>query len=129
MWVEIGSSNLNWGDEKAGDFLAKTIMDFFSINISFPKRPVILGIGGLHHTPNFSKLILDQKVYVGHVCPKYLLSSVTIESLEHAIQNTFPKVSHIVYDWKSLTEKERLIPLIESLSSKYNLVIAKSKDL
>jgi D-tyrosyl-tRNA(Tyr) deacylase len=89
-------------------------------------KPVILGIGGLHHAPSFSKR--TGKFYVGHVCPKYMLKTVTKESLLNAVKNTVPKVTHIVYDWKGMADKERIVPMVEEVAAVFDLILCRVKN-
>lgn len=127
LWVEIGSNEESWNREDAGETLTSVLLDVLP-HFSFinPDKPVILGIGGLHHAPSFSKR--TDTFYVGHVCPKYMLSSVSKDALRSALFNTIPKVTHIVYDWKGMAEKERIVPIVDELAEEFGLEVKRTKE-
>jgi len=84
MFIEIGSSEKQWPDKQAGEIIAKTIMSII------PKKPkhykTAFGIGGLHHCPNFTKVMEKSDLAFGHVCPKYMLEYLDKEMILQAIE-------------------------------------------
>ena len=129
-WIEIGSDKESWKREDAGIILAEVLVDILpDFTFEFQEeKPVALGIGGLHHCPEFTKRIERFEAYISHVCPKYI-EGLTEEALENAINNSIPEIDMIIYDWKSMMkDKEQVIPIVERLAEKYGLEIKKSKD-
>lgn len=115
MFIEIGSSEKQWGNIAAADTIAATIIH---ITISEPFRSkTAFGIGGLHTTPNFKKIMMKTDISVGHVCPKYMLENLDEEMIKKAIKNNHPNIADIIIlDWKGLgTEKERIIKILKEL--------------
>ena len=143
-FVEIGSDESGWEDEKAGEIIAnvisKTIKEFISnskekvkggqiinlgkSNISeqssarLPKASeAVIGIGGPHYCPNFNKIQLNSKYAVGHIIPQYVFP-VTSEMLQEAVKKTVEPVKSVIIDWKGCgvsSEREQLISLIKSI--------------
>ncbi|MFQ5474696.1 MAG: D-aminoacyl-tRNA deacylase [Candidatus Nanoarchaeia archaeon] len=118
MFIEIGSSEVQWTDPKAGDIIAQTILELLDeINI-IPKHKIAFGIGGPHHCPQFTRAIHRTDLAFGHICPKYMLTSLTKKMIEQAIQK--PKADIVVLDWKGLSsEKRRIKDILDSLKIPY----------
>ncbi len=123
MFIEIGSSEEHWNDKTAANIIAKTILDLIS---SEPKQyQTAVGIGGLHHTPSFKKIILNSEIAIGHVCPKYKLDDLNLELLGQAINRTIPKADLIILDWKGLGPyKEK----IKHITDQTDLEIKRTKE-
>ncbi|MEM0360243.1 MAG: D-aminoacyl-tRNA deacylase [Candidatus Diapherotrites archaeon] len=112
-FIEVGSSEKQWRDEKAALAIAETIMErsFF-----LPCKPVI-GVGGLHYNPHFTEIALSTEFAFSHMCPKYALPFFNMEMLEKAIFSSIEKPEAIVVEYKGLgEEKHRILSLLESQS-------------
>jgi D-aminoacyl-tRNA deacylase len=122
MFIEIGSDVKQWKDKKAGKHIAEVIL---KITKKIPKYKTVIAFGGLHHSPNFKKILLNTEFSVSHVCPKYNLENLDAKMIKQAIEKTQEKVDFIVLDWKGLgQEKQGIIELLKELNIKYK----KSKD-
>lgn len=129
-WIEIGSDESSWIREDAGNIIAKTLLTVLP-NFTFDldeNIPVAIGIGGLHHCPEFSKRIERNETYISHVCPKYACTTLTEEVLVQALEKSVPKANLILLDWKGLANKERIIPIIEKVAKERNIEVKKTKD-
>ncbi|MBW3022712.1 D-tyrosyl-tRNA(Tyr) deacylase [Candidatus Woesearchaeota archaeon] len=114
MFIEIGSSEEQWTNKQAAQIIAKTIIALISTSPIIYRTAV--GIGGLHTTPNFKKIVLRSDIAVGHVCPKYHLQDLTEEMVKKAVEKTEPAAELIILDWKGLGEhKERIVKILEDL--------------
>ena len=124
MFIEIGSSMKQWENKDAADTIAATIVHITMTEP--PKFKAAFGIGGLHTTPNFKKVMLKTDFAVGHVCPKYMLEKLDGDMIVQAMTRNHPSVSEIaVIDWKGLgTEKERIINILKEL----DIPFAKTSD-
>lgn len=113
MFIEIGSTEKQWRDINAAEVIAKTIIAGLRDKTEYKAA---VGVGGLHTTPNFKKIILESDVAVGHVCPKYMIDSFDAPMLKQAIEKTVPKASLIIIDWKGLGagNKDRVKEVCES---------------
>ncbi|MEM4336533.1 MAG: D-aminoacyl-tRNA deacylase [Candidatus Woesearchaeota archaeon] len=114
MFIEIGSSEKEWGKKEAATIIAKTIIDIFSKEPSFYKTA--FGVGGLHTTPNFKKIMLKTDIAVGHICPKYQLQNLTEELIKEAIKKTEPIAEFVILDWKGLGDyKTKIVGMLNNL--------------
>ncbi|MBR9690787.1 hypothetical protein GOV08_03830 [Candidatus Woesearchaeota archaeon] len=114
MFIEIGSSENEWIREDAGKVIADVIKEIISTEVKGYKSAV--GIGGLHHTPNFKKIILKSDIAISHVCPKYSLKSLDVVKLRKAMERTVPKSELVIVDWKGLGEhKQKVVDILEEL--------------
>jgi len=113
MFIEIGSSESAYNDEKAGKVIAATVMKI--LESSEYNVTTAVAIGGMHHTPNFKDIQLSTNIAIGHVCPKYRLGELNAEQLQQAIDKTWPKKAELVIvDWKGLGEnKEKVKRLLD----------------
>jgi len=116
VFIEIGSSEADWGNELAGRIIAETVIEetFKEGGFSPEKKDtVVIGIGGGHYAPDFTKLILRQAYAFGHICPQYALEHLNEDLLKQMIEKS--GASEIVLDWKGLkTNKEKVVKLCEA---------------
>ena len=118
IFIEIGSCEKEWGIEKAGQINASVIKHIISCE---PKKVrTAVGIGGLHHTPNFRKIQLGSEIAIGHVCPKYMLEELDVSMLKQALEKTVPKSDLVIADWKGLgSHKEKVKDMVEELGVEF----------
>ncbi|MBN1385644.1 hypothetical protein JW968_01560 [Candidatus Woesearchaeota archaeon] len=118
MFIEIGSSEEDWGDEQCGKAIAETII--YIISNPVPECKAAFGIGGLHHTPVFTELMHRSDFCFGHVCPKYNLENLDEGMVRQVIDKTSEKVDMIFLDWKGLKDqKDRIIQMLDSMGLEY----------
>ncbi len=118
MFIEIGSDENRWKDERAGKAVAEAITGAMrSLGSSCDETTkTAVGLGGLHYASNFRKAMLSSDYSVSHVCPKHELEALDEELLIQAMQNSVPKADSVMLDWKGLgKEKERIALLLRSL--------------
>ena len=116
-FIEIGSNEDGWGDEKAGKIIAGVLKRVLNENFFDENAEPVLGIGGPHYCPNFNKIQLNTNYAVGHVIPQYVFP-VTKEMIKEAVEKTEEKISKVIIDWKGCgvsKERDELIKLIEDL--------------
>ena len=108
LFIEIGSGEKQWGDEKAALAVAETVMEGIDGRRDFVN---CIGIGGQHYPSEFSKLVLRTDFAFGHICPKHNLEMLDAEMLAQAIKGS--SAEKIVLDWKGLgKEKARILDLL-----------------
>lgn len=111
IFIELGSNETGWKNEKAALAIAETIIEQSNANDKFIPS---LGIGGNHYCSYFNKLQLDSSNAFGHVIAKYGLGSLNAELLLQAISAHTEKIQEIVLDEKGLGEfKEKIIKLVK----------------
>lgn len=118
MFIELGSSEHEWRDVEAARIITKTIVDALSKEIQ-PKKTYI-AFGGTHYPHDFTKIILESDLAVGHICPKYELKNLDREMISQAFSKNAEKCFGAILDWKGLgDEKARLLGLLSDLGINY----------
>jgi len=123
VFIEIGSSEKEWGIKRAGEINAAVIKHLVSLDLK--KGRTAVGIGGPHHTPNFRKIQLNTNIAIGHVCPMYNLENLDATMLRQALDKTFPPADLVIIDWKGLkSHKEKVKAVCEEVGVEWK----KTKD-
>ncbi len=121
-FIEVGSVEKQWRDEKAGLAIAETIMEC----TRFPECKTAIGLGGLHYNPHFTEIALSTEYGFSHMCPKYALQNFDEEMLEKALSSSLEKASGIIYEKKGMgSEKQRIFSFLEN----QDLPVFKAKGL
>jgi D-aminoacyl-tRNA deacylase len=118
IFIEIGSTETEWQDRKAGFIIAKTIRDMIQEFKENPYNEIAIGIGGPHYCPNFNKIQLNSNIALSHVIPQYALP-LTEEMVKQALDKTQEEVDFAVLDWKGLGNSEQRQQTIEILDKLY----------
>lgn len=118
LFIEIGSTENEWRDRKAGFVLAKAIKDSINTFKENPYREIAIGIGGPHYCPNFNKIQLKSNIAISHIIPSYQLP-LTEEMILKAIKTTQEDVDFVLLDWKGLGNKEIRNEIKEIISKLY----------
>ncbi|NWG09777.1 MAG: hypothetical protein HXX80_05685 [Nitrososphaerales archaeon] len=117
IFIEIGSTEKEWRDVKAGEIVVKALMD--TINAMSRWSKVGIGFGGTHYSEKFTKFLIESEFALGAIAPKYALQFVDDEMLGQMVEKCSQKVDHAVLDWKGLgKEKQRIIELVEGANLK-----------
>ncbi|MBP1911993.1 D-aminoacyl-tRNA deacylase [Thermococcus stetteri] len=98
FFIEIGSSEEEWVNDRAGEIIADTIM-YVLKNYQNSKFKAAVGIGGGHYAPKQTKRALETDLAFGHIAPKYA-HPLSRELLIKAIERTAERVEAIYVDWK-----------------------------
>lgn len=100
LFIEIGSSEEEWVNDRAGEILAETIVYVLeNVEKADEKFKPALGIGGGHYAPKQTKRALNTDLAFGHILPKYA-QPVSRELLLKAIERTYDGIEAIYVDWK-----------------------------
>jgi D-aminoacyl-tRNA deacylase len=117
VFIEIGSTETEWADRRAGFVIAKTISDAIESFKENPYNEIAIGIGGPHYCPNFNKIQLNSNYAVSHIISQYALP-LTEEMVKQAVENTDEEVDFVLLDWKGLSgeeERKRIIEILDKL--------------
>ena len=115
-FIEIGSSEEQWGDTEAGKIIAKTILSLQDFNERNYSWIPVIGIGGPHYSPNFNKIQLNSNYAISHIIPEYSLP-LTGSMLKEAEEKTTEQIKEILLDWKGCgksRQRQELINIIEN---------------
>jgi D-aminoacyl-tRNA deacylase len=114
IFIEIGSSQLQWKDKEAANVIAKTIKSIIKKHI--PKYKTAIGLGGGHYLPSFNKVLERTNISLSFICPKHNLQSLTEDLLHQAISQTKESIDFILLDWKGLgQEKDKTNKLLKNI--------------
>jgi D-aminoacyl-tRNA deacylase len=118
IFIEIGATETEWKDRKAGFVIAKTISEMIQEFKENKYNEVAIGIGGPHYCPNFNKIQLKSNVAISHVIPQYSLP-LTEEMVNQALKKTDEEVDFALLDWKGLGNAEQRQQVLEILDKLY----------
>ncbi len=82
---------------------------------------VVVGFGGGHYCPQFTKKLFEGGFAFGHICPKYAADSLTEDVILQAINKTTPRPEKVLIEWKGLKKEPRdnIISLLEKSNIKW----------
>lgn len=111
MFIEIGSTEIEWTDENACSIICEAILEVAACDtIRCDKAAICLG--GTHYPTKFSKLLIDSEYGIAAVAAKHDLNLIDKEMLDQMILKSVEKVGTLILDWKGLgREKERIMAL------------------
>ena len=118
IFIEIGSTEVEWADRRAAFVIAKTISETIEQFKENPYNEVAIGIGGPHYCPNFNKIQLNSNIAISHVIPQYALP-LTEEMVKEAIEKTEEEVDLVLLDWKGIGKAEERQRILDILSKLY----------
>jgi D-aminoacyl-tRNA deacylase len=84
---------------------------------------VVMGVGGPHYAPNFTKLM--NKYTIAHIIPEYSMHDLTYETFVQGVEKSTVKTEKVVLDWKGLDASER--EMIVRYCGKYGIDYVKYK--
>ncbi len=117
-FIELGSSQKEWDNKEEAEIIAKTLIED---TMKENNDKIVIGIGGRHYAPDFTKLALRKNYSFGHICPQYALESLDSDLLAQMISKT--GAEEIVIDWKGLkTWKQKVLDLCEQSGLKFERV-------
>jgi len=117
VFVEIGSTESEWKDVKAGEIVAKALMN--TINAMPRYNKVGIGFGGTHYSDKFTKFLIEPEFALGAIAPKYALQFIDEKILSQMVEKCSQKVDYAILDWKGLgKEKARIVELVERANLK-----------
>ncbi len=123
LFIEVGSSENEWSNELAAKIVAETVIETTMREQTLEKNEdkIVIGLGGGHYSPEFTKLSLRKNYCFGHICAKYALADLNEKLLSQMI--TKSKAQEIALDWKGLKEhKEKVLKLCSATGLKVERV-------
>lgn len=114
-FVELGSSEEYWKDEKAADFLVNCILKGLERK---DKAEHAIGIGGNHYAATFSPL--EKEYAFGHICPKYTQENLDEKMLKQMFEKSH--ASRAFIDGKGTKAKATIKEMIEKLGFEHEII-------
>jgi D-tyrosyl-tRNA(Tyr) deacylase len=121
LFIEIGSTDTEWTNSKAGFVVAKTIHEAISSFKENPYNEIAIAIGGPHYCPSFNKIQLKSNVAISHVIPQHAFP-LTEEMVSEAVTKTEEEIDFVLLDWKGLgnsEQRQRIIKILDKLYLNY----------
>jgi len=118
VFIEIGSTETEWTDRRAGFVIAKTIRETIEEFKENKYREIAVGIGGPHYCPGFNKLQLKSNIAISHIIPQYVFP-ITEKAILEAIKKTIEPLDFVVLDWKGLGKSEQRQNIVDMLEENY----------
>jgi D-aminoacyl-tRNA deacylase len=118
VFIEIGSTETEWTNRRAGFIIAKTIQETIDEFKENKYREIAVGIGGPHYCPSFNSIQLNSNVAIAHVISEYNMP-ISKSMILEAIKKTQEDVDFVVVDWKGLGRSEQKKQVIDILEENY----------
>jgi len=113
FFIEIGSDERNWGNEKAADILSNVLL-----NMEPNGYDAAVGVGGGHYAPRFTEVALGFKINFGHMLPNYQIEGAGDEDIVRMVRDacTASDTGLVYIHRKSMKgeEEKRISELIAS---------------
>jgi D-aminoacyl-tRNA deacylase len=113
LFVELGSSEKQWGDGNAAGVICDTLLGLLDNGIERCGK-VGVALGGTHYPSKFNKLLLESEFGLAAVASKHNLEAIDEQMLNQMIAKSVERVTHIVVDSKGLgSQKDRILKMAE----------------
>ena len=122
-FVEVGSEEWNWLDERACGLAVKSAVRAFSKDWRFTSA---LAFGGPHINPKFTRVETFTGYAIGHAVRKFDADAADEEVIQLAVERSLERPQVAIFDWKGLkgAQKARLVSIVEGLGLK----VLKARD-
>jgi D-aminoacyl-tRNA deacylase len=107
MFVELGSSELQWRDVSAAEVVGHAAIEAITKRENSETRTAVLGIGGTHYNQKFTQMALKGEAIFGHMIPKYALKKIDTSILRQCIERTQETVVSAILDWKGIRSEDK----------------------
>jgi len=124
LFIEIGSTEEEWKDKKAGKIIAQTIIN--SLETKPKNSKIAFGIGGPHYCPNFNDIQLNSNYALSFIVPKYGLP-LTESLVKQLKEKTIEQANIAIVDWKGFNNAEEKNKTIELLKEQ-GIEIVRTKE-
>ncbi|MEK6978949.1 MAG: D-aminoacyl-tRNA deacylase [Candidatus Micrarchaeota archaeon] len=121
IFVEIGSSEAEWGNKLAAQVLATAINGIIKIknDEDSQKFRTFFGVGGGHYAKEFCRFVESEQGKewaVGHIIPKYAIDNASESVLIQAIEKNMGRVEKaiILKDSLNAKQKEKILDFCKS---------------
>ncbi|MBN2121716.1 D-aminoacyl-tRNA deacylase [Candidatus Micrarchaeota archaeon] len=114
MFVEIGSSEKEWGNETAAKIVAEAVMRTLEWE---GECDSYFCVGGGHYCPKFSKMGLEGERAAGHVLPKYGVETLGMDTFSQAMEKSVEETCGVLIEKKGINAAQREI--VEKFAKEY----------
>ncbi|MFN3621594.1 MAG: D-aminoacyl-tRNA deacylase [Nitrososphaerales archaeon] len=111
MFVEVGSTPLQWADTHAAAVVADSLWSALN-NTNYASK-IGLGFGGTHYSSKFTQLLVKSEYALGAVASKHTLKELTVDTVRLMVSRCVEGVKYAILDWKGLsTEKQKILSIV-----------------
>jgi D-aminoacyl-tRNA deacylase len=122
LFVEVGSTEVEWQDEKAVEVVAGAALAAAENKEKFTRA---IGIGGNHYAPVHTKAVLKSDVAIGHIIPTYAISEIELDEFKKAIEKTGAEFGFL--DWKGMRKEHK--DKVRGFADEVGLSLKRGKDI
>lgn len=128
VWVEIGSSEKEYGNDAAGELMASCAMEICQKWKIGQKAnagdKTAIGFGGTHYCAKFSRLIMEKDYELSYIFSKHVCPETTVEMIKQAIHKSSEKVELALIEKKSMNAqiREKIIMALKDANLPYEFV-------
>ena len=121
IFVEIGNGEEQWKDENAAAAMANAVSAAIRRNENYE---AVFGAGGGHYAKDFTRIVLETELAVGHIAAKYVLDDLDEEMFMQGIEKNVEKISKVLILKKETnsSQKKKLFAFAEKAGVPYELV-------
>ena len=113
IFIEIGSTALEWKDEKAATIVCDCLLRAMDKGLG-PCAKVGIGLGGTHYPVKLNKLLVESEYGLAAVAAKHNLRSIDEYMLRQMVIKSAERVKYAIVDLKGLgKEKHKVLQLLE----------------
>ncbi|WMT51449.1 MAG: D-aminoacyl-tRNA deacylase [Ferroplasma sp.] len=116
-FIEIGTTENEWKMDGIAELMARSVIDGEII-----KYKNYVGVGGGHYAPKLSSYFFENEINIGHIIPKYIHETISIEEIESTVKKT-PECRGFLMDAHGT--KGRVKDMIGKIADEMNLEIIK----
>jgi D-aminoacyl-tRNA deacylase len=119
MFIEIGSGEEEWQDEKAGKIIAEVILRTIA-GFKEGDYEKALAFGGNHYCSGLNKIELQSNVALSHICPKHHIDSIDKDMIGKLVAAS-KGIDFALLDWKGMNaeQREKMVMLLDEMGIKW----------
>src|SRR5271170_4546039 len=108
LFVELGTTEKQWGDAHAGEVIADALMASLASGRKWDK--VALAFGGTHYSEKFNDVLLNGEYALSAIVTRRYLEFIDSEMFGQLIQRTSRFPRYVLVDWKGAgSHREKVI--------------------
>ncbi len=114
FFIEIGSTEEEWRDDRAGEAIARTILE-----LEEKRFTPALGIGGGHYMPRVTDVALEYRISFGHMIPRYAIPHIDEDIVKRACEKSDKcKIAYIHRKGLKGPERKKVMDILEKAGIK-----------
>jgi D-aminoacyl-tRNA deacylase len=107
VFIEIGSSVVEWRDPINHEVVGMAILDLLSSHPNIPPCTPVIGFGGGHYPRKHTELALSESICYGHIASKHVLDYLDEEIIHQMINKTAGNVEEVIVEKKGVRRELR----------------------